>query len=251
MSTASTDGARAHARAQAGTVAATQPTVPATSLADPPAGVDAADVLWDETIGAGGYATRTLPRGARVRLVDVDGDTCAGLLLHRADAPAERLSVADTVKLQWQAYPAPGYLLLSDMGRVPATMVEDTCGHHDTFCATSNRTDNERRYGDGSAHGSTPNGRDRFVVALAKHGLTERDVAPNVNLLSSGGGGPGRRPVPHRHARGRTGLHERAGRGRRHALHRRRHLGARQARGGAGARAIPWPPAIASPCSRP
>ncbi len=184
MSTASTDGARAHARAQAGTVAATQPTVPATSLADPPDGVDAADVLWDETIGAGGYATRRLPRGARVRLVDVDGDTCAGLLLHRADAPAERLNVADTVKLQWQAYPAPGYLLLSDMGRVLATMVEDTCGHHDTFCATSNRTDNEGRYGDGSAHGPTPNGRDRFVVALAKHGLTERDVAPNVNLFT-------------------------------------------------------------------
>ena len=183
-STASTTGARDHARAQAGQVAVTQPTVPAPSLADPPPGVDAAAVLWDETIGAGGYASRALPRGTHVRLVDVAGDTCAGLLLHRADHPAERLNVADTVKLQWQAYPGLGYLLLSDMGRVLATMVEDTCGVHDTFCGTSNRLDNEARYGDGAAHGSTPPGRDRFVVALAKHGLTERDVAPNVNLFT-------------------------------------------------------------------
>lgn len=183
-STASTHGARDHARAQAGRVVATQPTVPATSLPDPPPGVDAADVLWDERVGAGGYASRAVPIGTRVRLVDISGDTCAGLLLHRADHPTERLNVADTVKLQWQAYPGPGYLLLSDMGRVLASVVADTGGHHDMFCGTSNALDNERRYGDGSAHGPTPGGRDRFVVALAKHGLGERDVAPNLNLFT-------------------------------------------------------------------
>jgi uncharacterized protein len=181
--TADTAGARDHARSQAGRVADTQPTVPAPSLADPPPGVDPADVLWEETIGAGGYATRALPRGARLRLVDVEGDACAGLLLHRADRPAERLNVADTVKLQWQAYPRPGYLLLSDMGRVLASLVEDTCGFHDTFCGTSNALDNTRRYGDGAAFGPAPSGRDRFLVALAKHGLGERDLAPNVNLF--------------------------------------------------------------------
>ena len=76
-STADTTGARDHARSQAGRVADTQPTVPSPSLADPPDGVDPADVLWEETIGAGGYATRALPRGARLRLVDVEGDACA------------------------------------------------------------------------------------------------------------------------------------------------------------------------------
>ncbi len=182
--TATTYGARDHARAQADGAAATRPTLPASSLGDPPPGVAAQDVVWEETIGAGGYASRAVPRGTRVRLVDVDGDTCAGLLVHRADRPAERLNVADTVKLQWQAYPGPGYLLLSDMGRVLATLVDDTCACHDTFTGTSNRLDNQRRYGDGSAHGPTPAGRDRFVVALAKHALTERDVAPNLNLFT-------------------------------------------------------------------
>jgi urea carboxylase-associated protein 2 len=182
-STATTSGARDHARAQAGTIAETQPTVPASSLADPPEGVAAADVLWDELIGAGGYAAQLLPRGARLRLVDVDGDACAGVALHRADHTAERLNVADTVKLQWQAYPGPGYLWLSDMGRVLASTLEDTCGCHDTFCGTSNRVDNEARYGDGSAYGPSPSGRDRLMVALAKHGLGERDLGTTINLF--------------------------------------------------------------------
>jgi urea carboxylase-associated protein 2 len=185
ISTATTYGARDHARALDGRMAATQPTVPASGLADPPPGVAAADVLWEETIGAGGYASQVVPLGARVRFVDVDGDTCGGLLLHRADRPAERLNVADTVKLQWQAYPGRGYLLLSDMGRVLATVLADAGGGHDSFCGTSNRYDTERRYGDGAAHGPHPSGRDRFVLALAKHGLGERDIAPNVNLFAA------------------------------------------------------------------
>ena len=37
--------------------------------------------------------------------------------------------------------------------------------------------------GDGAPDGNCPNGRDHFAVALAKHGLARRDVAPNVNLF--------------------------------------------------------------------
>jgi hypothetical protein len=77
-STADPLGARAHARAQAGTVAATQPTIPASSAVDLPEGVDPALVLWDERIGGGGYAVRRLPRGSRLRITDLDGDACAG-----------------------------------------------------------------------------------------------------------------------------------------------------------------------------
>jgi urea carboxylase-associated protein 2 len=183
VSTADTSGAREHARAQAGRVAATQPTVPATATVDPPVGVDAADVLWEETIGAGGCAAGRLPAGARLRLVDLEGDACVSLALHRWGATQERLNVADTVKLQWQAYPGPGYLLLSDMGRVLASVLQDDVAAHDTFCGVAQRADFDARYGDGSVHGPTPNGRDRLLVALAKHGLSERDLGPVLNLF--------------------------------------------------------------------
>jgi urea carboxylase-associated protein 2 len=182
-STATTHGARDHARSMAGTVVDAMPTLPPSAATDLPAGVEPADVLWDEVVAGGGYSAASLPRGARLRLTDLAGDACAGVLLHRADRPAERLNVADTVKVQWQAYLEEGQLLLSDMGRVLAAIVEDTSGQHDTFCGTSNRRTNETRYGDGAPDGPNPNGRDHFGVALAKLGLERRDIAPNVNLF--------------------------------------------------------------------
>lgn len=181
--TATTHAARDHARAMHGMRVDTMPTVPPATAEDLPAGVDPADMLWEETVAGGGYTSVVLPRGARLRLVDLDGDCCAGLLLHRADRPAERLNVADTVKVQWQTYLTQGHLLLSDMGRTLATIVADTSGRHDALCGTTNRLANEDRYGDGAIDGPTPNGRDLFALALAKHGLERRDVAPNVNLF--------------------------------------------------------------------
>lgn len=183
--TATTSGARDHARAMAGTVVPAMPTVPPSGATDLPPGVAPTDVLWDEVIAPGGYAAAVLPRGAHVRLADPDGDACAGLLLHRADRPAERLNVADTVKVQWQAYLGAGSLLLSGQGRVLAALVEDTSGRHDALCGTTTRAANAARYGDGGVDGSCPNGRDHMAVALAKHGLGRGDVVPGVNLFKA------------------------------------------------------------------
>jgi uncharacterized protein len=122
-------------------------------------------------------------RGTVVRLHDLRGEACAAVLVHNADQPAERLNVADTVKVQWQAYLTEGSVLFSDMGRAMATIIQDTSGQHDALCGASNRIVNERRYGTGAVSGSCPNARDQFVVALGKHGLSRRDVAPNVNFF--------------------------------------------------------------------
>jgi urea carboxylase-associated protein 2 len=212
MTTATTHGARDHARAMAGTVVAAMPTFPPSSATDLPAGVEPTSVLWDEVVAGGGYTAVRLPRGARLRLTDLDGDACAGVLLHRLDRPAERLNVADTVKVQWQAYLGPGSLLLSDMGRVLATVVEDTSGRHDTFCGTSSAAANHERYGDGAPDGASPNGRDHFALALLKHGLERRDVAPCIDLFKGVRVGPDGsfafdgEPRPGRHVTLRTEL---------------------------------------------
>jgi hypothetical protein len=66
-------------------------------------------------------------------LHDLEADACAHVLLFRADQPWERLCVADTVKIQWQAYTGLGQQLLSDQGRVLATVTADTSGHHDAI----------------------------------------------------------------------------------------------------------------------
>jgi urea carboxylase-associated protein 2 len=181
--TADPKGARAHARAMAGTRVPCMPTVPAAASADPPPGVAAADLLWEETLAGGGYAARELRRGARLRIIDLAGDACVSLLLFNAERPIERLNVADTIKLQWQAYLGTGSLLLSDMGRALASIVEDSAGTHDVFAGTSNATTNAQRYGDGSNSGPHPNGRDRLVLGAGKLGLARHDVHPCVNLF--------------------------------------------------------------------
>jgi urea carboxylase-associated protein 2 len=186
--TATTHGARDHARAQESSAAArlaTKPTIPVRDAVDLPAGFAAADLVWDETLGPGGYAARLLERGTRLRLDDVDGDACANVLIYNADQPSERLNVADTLKVQWYAYLGAGSLLLSDMGRVLMSIRADSGGGHDALCGASNARGNAAKYGDGSNYGPAPNARDRFALALAKLGLGKRDICPNINFFKS------------------------------------------------------------------
>ncbi len=181
--TADPYAAQAHARAQAGSRAAAMPTVPATAAVDLPPDVLAADVVWDETIAPGGYASRQIARGTRLRLSDLAGDASPSLLLFNAERPIERLNIADTLKVQWNGYLGQGRLLLSDMGRVLASLLEDTAATHDAFCGASNQASNARKYGDGFNHGQHPNARDRFSLGVAKFGLGRKDIHPCLNLF--------------------------------------------------------------------
>ncbi|UVO12635.1 DUF1989 domain-containing protein [Mycobacterium sp. SVM_VP21] len=155
--TDSTDSARLHARAQAQHASMRIPAAPDD--------VDPATMIWAESIPGGGYATKVLARGTRIRLVDVNGGACANLLLYRADAPWERLNVADTMKVPWQAYLGLGHPLLSDQGRVLATVVADSSGQHDMLC------------------GPDAAGRQLLLLGAIKHGMGIRDVAPSVSLF--------------------------------------------------------------------
>ncbi|GIG23477.1 urea carboxylase [Cellulomonas chitinilytica] len=184
--TATTAGAKAHARAQEaahrGRVT-TMPTVPASAWLDPPQGVAPKDLVHAEVVAGGGYTHLVVARGTHVRLTDVAGDACAHVLAYRADRPWERLNVADTVKVQWQVYLTTGHLLLSDAGRVLASVVGDTSGRQDALYGTTTRARNEQRYGDGSPQGASPAGRELFALAAAKHGLSRRDLPPSISFF--------------------------------------------------------------------
>jgi len=180
--TADPKSAREHARAQGNTRVEAMPILPPVAD-DLPEGVAATELVWEETVAPGGYTSRRLARGTRLRLIDKAGDACASLNIFNAEMPTERLNVADTVKVQWNAYLGEGKLLLSDMGRVLMSILEDSAGTHDTFCGVSNAGRNLMKYGEGRNSGAYPNGRDRLILGAAKHGLTRRDVHPAVNLF--------------------------------------------------------------------
>ncbi|MGZ2393927.1 urea carboxylase-associated protein 2 [Pseudarthrobacter sp. PvP022] len=185
--TATTAGARAHARAQHGRTADTMIHVPATTAperltAGLPAGA-AASLTWAESLAFGRYTHLELARGTRIRLTDTDGDACVHAVLFRAGASHERINVADTVKVPWQAYLGPGHPLLSDAGRLMATVVADSSGRHDALTGTTSLAGNQAKYGAGSAHSASPAGRELLTLGALKHGISQREVPPSISFF--------------------------------------------------------------------
>lgn len=170
--TATTAGAKAHAREQEGTIVVASPTRPA----EP-------GLIWQEVIAGGNYSHKVLARGTEITLTDLEGDACANILIYNADQPFERLNVADTVKVQWQVYASTGYLLLSDQGRVLASVIADNSEQHDTLFGASTLARNTKRYGDGTVHSSSPSGRELLTLAGAKNGLNRNDIAPSISFF--------------------------------------------------------------------
>jgi hypothetical protein len=159
------------------------PYLPASSTPFPPPGVSPDTLTWAETAAGGNYTHKVIARGTRVRLEDVTGEACAHVLLYNALEPWERLNVADTVKIPWQAYLGTGHPLLSGDGRVLATIVADDSRHHDALCGTSTARANQARYGDSAPQGPSPSGRELFTLAAAKHGLAPRDLPPSLSFF--------------------------------------------------------------------
>jgi hypothetical protein len=183
--TATTAGARAHAREQHGRTAETMRFVPAASAPDRLlAGMpDGASPTWAESLAFGRYTSLPLARGTRIRLTDTAGDACVHTLLYRAGNLHERLNSADTVKVPWQAYPGTGHPLLSDAGRLIATIVADTSNRHDALTGATTLAGNTAKYGAGTAHSASPAARELLTLGALKNGLGPRDVAPSVSFF--------------------------------------------------------------------
>jgi len=72
-----------------------------------------------------------LRRGEALRIVDDKGVSSVSLVGWREEDASERINCADTVKVQWSAAITKGGVILSDMGRVLLSVIEDTSGAHD------------------------------------------------------------------------------------------------------------------------
>jgi urea carboxylase-associated protein 2 len=145
-------------------------------------------MLWDESLRDGAHWSAVLKRGSSLRLTDLEGGANVACLLYNAAQPLERYSMPDTLKAQHTARLTAGHVLYSDMGRILASIVEDTLGWHDPLGATSDAAQVERRFGPTSfaAHRNARhlNGRDSLLAELGKHGLGLRDLIPPVNFFT-------------------------------------------------------------------
>ncbi|MCU1519026.1 MAG: hypothetical protein JWQ75_3747 [Pseudarthrobacter sp.] len=193
--TGTTAGARSHARAQHGRSTGTMIHVPASSaparLTDGlPAGARES-LTWAESLAFGRYTHFALARGTRLRLTDTNGDANVHAALFRSGARHERLNVADSVKVPWQAYLGTGHPLLSDAGRLMATIVADSSGRHDALTGTTTLAGNTARYGAGSAHSTSPAGRELLTLGALKHGISQRELPSSVSFFKGVAVNPG------------------------------------------------------------
>lgn len=141
--------------------------------------IDSAHITYEETIPGGAYWSRVIRRNDTLRILAPEGSSGVALLCYNADNPIERYNAADTAKIQFNAFLKKGMVIYSDMGRILFSIVEDTCGYHDTLGGCSNLATNAK-YGEGDYK----NSRDNFLLALTKRDLGKKDIMPNLNLFT-------------------------------------------------------------------
>ena len=93
--------------------------------------------------------------------------------------PAERYNAANTIKLNHNIYLGKGCSLWSVRARKMMTIIEDSCGAHDTLYGCCSIEIDEVRFGKTNTQSCQSN----FEAELAKHGLGEKDIVANVNFF--------------------------------------------------------------------
>jgi urea carboxylase-associated protein 2 len=136
-------------------------------------------VIHREHVPPGWYATTRLRRGEALRIVDDTGRSSVSLIGWRDEDTSERINCADTVKVQWSAAVGKGRVILSDMGRVLLSLIEDSSGAHDLLVGGSTAASTLAAFGT-----TTRNTQENFLAASSKIGLDVRDIPPCVSFFA-------------------------------------------------------------------
>lgn len=126
--------------------------------------------------------------GTTMCLQDINGDANLGMLFYNPRNLLERYNAPDSLKCQHTFKLTKGNCLYSDMGRIFASIIDDTLGWHETVCGNSNTQIVEDKWGKRDYQTDrnlwNQNGNDAFLTELTKYGLGEADLAANINWFS-------------------------------------------------------------------
>lgn len=85
------------------------------------------------------------------------------------------------MRAQSGAYIGTGTKIISNEGNVMLVMTADSCGRHDTSAGACSCESNTVRFGHGTKYLHAC--RDNFVIEVTKHGMSKRDIVPNINFF--------------------------------------------------------------------
>lgn len=147
------------------------------------------EVFWEEIIPGGANWSHILKRGTALRMLDIEGGANVSAIFLNFEIPAERYSFADSLKAQHTAKLTRGNVLMTDMGRILCSIVEDSIGCHDPIGGHSNAEDIRKRYGEKryQQHHNDfyRNAQDLFLIELEKYGLNHESLMGCVNFFSA------------------------------------------------------------------
>ena len=136
-------------------------------------------ILRDDVVAPCQPWSTVVQRGQVLRLIDLEGQQAIDFLCFNADQPEERYHAPNTIKVPRNIFLGKGSILRSSLAREMMTIIEDTCGSHDTIFGCCSFEIDEVRYGKTNAESCQRN----FERELAKHGLGPEHVVPNVNFF--------------------------------------------------------------------
>lgn len=145
-------------------------------------------MLFTKTINKGAKWSANIGKGKLMKFTALEEGANISLLIYNSRDLTERYNMPDTLKEQHTSHLTKGNVLVSDNGRVLASIVEDTLGWHDTICGYITKEEVENKYGKTTyqelRNDWLRNGEENFAIELVRNGLGLRDLAPGVNLFS-------------------------------------------------------------------
>ncbi len=143
--------------------------------------LDPAKAVYDVTIPANKPWSHVVKRGQVLRIIDLEGQQAVDTLFYSAADTSERYSAQDTILNQNAPYVSTGTQLVSNRGRIMATVVADSCGRHDTSAGACSCEANTVRFGQHTRYMHAC--RENLLIEVGKHGMTKRDIVPNINFF--------------------------------------------------------------------
>jgi urea carboxylase-associated protein 1 len=137
--------------------------------------------IYEDVIAAGAPWSYVLKAGQTLRIIDLEGQQAVDALFYAARNHAERYSMQDTILALGTPYIGLGARLMSSEGRPMMTVTADTCGRHDTMAGCCSCESNSVRFGHETKYLHAC--RENFILEVGRHGMTKRDIVPNVNFF--------------------------------------------------------------------
>lgn len=133
----------------------------------------------EEVVPARAPWSRVIPRGHRLRITDLEGNQAVDFLVYDAHDLDLRYDVSVTIATQGNIFLTTGSVLRDGEGGPLMTVVDDTCGRHDTIGGACSCESNTVRYGHHTRHQHACV--ENFLTSLLPHGRGKRDIVSNVN----------------------------------------------------------------------